>query len=123
MKSITSWKFSAPAEQVDLPRIMDEAQAAAAGSAKGAVRVTLPTGVLLLVCRDLTVGKFDLRHPDGYLTHLSKLTRFGTVTELEGAYTFAPPGAVAVYRCATANEADELLGKIVNRVEVSVEVF
>lgn len=124
MKNVSDWKFSAPIEQVDLPRIMEEASDSSKGRAKGVVRVGLKNGIVLLVNRDLTVGNFDLRRPDGYLTNRSQLVNdSGVVSEMESAFVYAPAGAVAVFRCSTQNEADELLGKIVKRVEVSVEVF
>lgn len=123
MRSVSDWKFSAPVEAVDLVRIMEEAEDSSLGVAKGAVRVTLPNKVLLLVDKSLTVGKFDVRRPDGYLTNLTRVTAGGSIVDLESPFSPAPPGAVAVFICRTKHSADELLGKVVDRVEVTVEVF
>lgn len=123
MKNVADWKFSAPVADVDLPRIMREAEQGYKGRARGVVRVTLPYGVIVLVDNALRRGKLDLRRPDGYLTTMTRTDRAAYLTGTESPNAFAPHGAVAVYRCATASEADQLIGKILDRVEVRVEVF
>lgn len=124
MKSVSDWKFSASLADVDLPRIMREAEEGCKGRARGVVLVTLPTGVIVLVNNELRRGKFDLQRPNGFLTTTTKVeSKGGLISGHEPGTTYAPSGAVAIYRFATAQEADVFLGKVLDRVEVKVEVF
>jgi hypothetical protein len=126
MKSVSNWKFSAALPNVDLGRIVQEAGESHGKTAFGVIRVQLDGEWAVLSVVENTIGKFDIPNPQGYLTNLSKVVRvFGKlhVSEMESPFQFAPAGAVAVFLCATQNEADELVGKLTDRVVVNVEVF
>jgi hypothetical protein len=123
MKNVADWKFSAPVVDVDLPRIMKEAETGYKGKAKGVVKVELGNATIVLVDNELRKAKLDLRRPDGYLTTTTGVTRAGFTMGHESPNVYAPSGAVAIYRFATAQEADTFIGKVLDRVEVKVEVF
>lgn len=128
MKSVSDWKFSAPVDQVDLARIMSEAEDSCLGTAKGVIRVALGSTTIVLACHALTVGK-GLPEPAGYLSNDSEIVKCGVgrfvPVKLQPSvpWFLVPQGAVAVYVCTTQNAADELCGKLLDRVEVKVEVF
>lgn len=124
MKNVSEWKFSAAAADVDLPRIMREAETSCKGKARGIVRVTMADGgTIVLVNNELRRGRFDLQRPDGYLTTTTTVSRTGVVMGSESPNTFAPVGAVGIYRFLSAQAADTFVGKLLDRVEVKVEVF
>lgn len=124
MKNVANWKFSAPIADVDLPRIMREAETGYKGKARGVVKVTLPAGVIVLVNNELRRGKYDLARPDGYLTTTTVVaSATGAYSGHEPGSSYAPSGAVAIYRFPTANAADAFVGKVLDRVEVKVEVL
>jgi hypothetical protein len=124
MKNVSEWRFSAPVDDVDLPRIMREAQSGRKGKARGVVRVTIGNGsTIVLVNDELRLGRFDLQSPDCYLTTRTRVGRTGVLMGVESPNTFAPVGAVAIYRFSSAQAADAFVGKLLDRVEVKVEVF
>ena len=126
MKPVSSWKFSAARANVDLGRIVEEAGASHGVEAFGVIRLVVGGDYVVLSVVENLRGKFDLRRPNGYLTNLSKVSRVCDrlyITDMEGPFSFTPPGAVAVFVCASQNDADELVGKLVDRVVVNVEVF
>ncbi len=119
MKNVADWKFSAPVADVDLPRIMREAETGYKGKARGVVRVSMPRGEIVLVDNALRLDKFDLPRPDGYLTTTTTVkSAAGTFAGHESPMVYAPAGAVAIYRFTTAQEADTFIGKVLDRVEV-----
>jgi hypothetical protein len=127
MKPVSDWKFSAALPNVDLGRIITEAGASHGKVAFGVVRIVVDGEFAVLsVVENVRRAGFDGPRPHGYLTNLSKLSRVGThlhIDDLESPLHYAPAGAVAVFLCATQNEADELVGKLTDRVVVNVEVF
>jgi hypothetical protein len=127
MKPVSDWKFSAALPNVDLGRIITEAGASHGKEAFGVVRIVVDGEFAVLsVVENVRRAGFDGPRPHGYLTNLSKIVRVAGllhVSELESPLNYAPSGAVAVFLCATQNEADALVGKLTDRVVVNVEVF
>lgn len=122
MKSASEWKFSAARANVDLARIVAEA---AESEALGVIRIQVNNEWAVLSAIENT-RKFGLPRPHGYLTNLSRVERVCghlSIGELENPFSDAPQNAIAVFLCASQNEADALVGKLTDRVVVNVEVF
>lgn len=128
MKNVSQWTFSAPLTAVDLPRIVDEAGMT---RARGVIRVEVDGEfIILAVVEALRLAHAKLPPPAGYLTYVSSMERdyeldpeFTGTTAVSGLEDESVPGSMAVFFPRNRNEADELVGKILDRVTVNVEVF
>lgn len=133
MKNVSNWTFSAPLTKVDLPRIVEEASRVR-GSTIGVVRVEVDGEFIVLATVAAVCQAVEAPSPTGYLSNTAHMSRdyaldeefTGTtaVNELEIAESWEVPlSAVAVFFPRDRNAADELVGKLCDRVVVNVEVF
>lgn len=141
MKSASSWKFSAPLTKVDLPRICDEAAEDTNDVYPiGVIKVVVDVGngqSIAFVLADSDVAAHahtfrGVRVPDAILSNEVRLQRAPggilsgphiPAASPEGAAAILEGGRIVSFKCANEHEADQLVGKLVDRVVVHVEVF
>lgn len=137
MKNVSSWQFSAPLVNVDLPRILDEAGDHV--EALGAVKVVVELGrgervSMVLADSDLAARALPrgVGIPDGFLSRETAVARHpsglvvgpGIPSRSAEAIELVLSGrGIAIFRCDDEAAADVLIGKLVDRVVVRVEVF
>lgn len=129
MKNIAGWNFNAPLEDVNVVRILDEAQDAT-GKAT-AVKVTVKRdGVryyAVCVGRDTAIVR-GLGQPHVYLGQDSGFVTEGGDVAFGGIpgeipLVVAPGASVAVYLFTSNNSANAFVRKALDLVEVKVEIF